>query len=190
MDSLEEIDVYIPIQNLESSAIVISAPVSIYPMKLPVAILSYKTPIYTIPRLKIFTKNLVVQTWDPIKFRLELADNDNFKELIDLQETIISSIHQHPEWSGCNNINIEEVRTKFQPIICKNLLTLYINLNSLDKILIYSTNDIKKGVSHDSFQQGQQIRVALNFQGLLFLKNSHGNLFYRLQHQISTIYIL
>jgi len=190
MDSPGEIEVYIPIQTLDPKAVVISSPVSIYPMKLPVASLSYKTPIYTIPRLNIFTKGLTVHSWDPAKFRLELTDNDGFAALIELQETLIAFIAQHPEWSGCNKLSVEEVRIKFQPIISKNLLTLYINLNSSDKITIHSKDSSKKGVSHESFHQGQQIRVALNFQGLLFLKNSQGSLFYRLQHQIMAMYVL
>ena len=188
MESPRIIEVYIPIQNLDTTSIVVVPPVSIYPMKLPVALISYKTPIYTIPRLSIFTKIVSVHSWDPNKFRLELTDNEGFTILNELQEILIHKIVEHPEWSGSNKLTVEEIRTKFQPTILKNLLILYLHSNSVNKIILHSS-DSKKPVTHDSFHQGQLLRVAIRFQGLLFLKNAQGNLFYRLQHQVSAIYI-
>ena len=182
------IEVYIPIQNVDTTAIVVTSPVSIYPMKLPIALISYKTPIYTIPRLSIFTKKISVHSWDPIKFRLELTDNEDFTILNELQEILIHKIVQYPEWSGSNKLTVDEVRSKFQPNILKNLLILYLHSNPVDKIILHSTKS-KKPVTHDSFYQGQLLRVAIRFQGLLFLKNAQGNLFYRLQHQVSAIYV-
>ena len=182
-------DVYIPLQNLDPSSVYLCSPTSIYPMKLPISMLSYKTPTYNLSRLNIFTGLLTVQSWDPAKFRLELSDKDNFKTLQGLQAVLIDKIIQNPEWSGSNKLNLEDVNNKFQPIVSKNLLTLYINLSSADKIMFHSKNGSKSGVSHDCFHQGQQLRIAFNFQGLLFLKNSHGNLFYRLQHQILAVYL-
>ena len=188
MESPGIIEVYIPIQNLDTTAVVLTSPVSIYPMKLPVALISYKTPIFTIPRLSIFTKKVSVHSWDPIKFRLELTDNESFRLLNELQEILIHKIVEHPEWSGSNKLTVDEVRSKFQPTILKNLLILYLHSNSADKIILHSTES-KKPVTHDSFHEGQLLRVAIQFQGLLFLKNAQGNLFYRLQHQISAIYV-
>jgi hypothetical protein len=188
MDSQELMEAFIPMENLDITAINILSPVSIYPMKLPIATLSYKTPEYSISRLNIFTEVLTVHSWDPIKFRIELVDKNNFKILQELQNLLINKICQNPEWSGSDKLNIEDINNRFQPIISKNILTMYINLNYTNKILFHSKTSCKKGVSHNSFHQGQQIRIAFNFQGLLFLKNSQGNLFYRLQHQIVTVY--
>jgi len=158
-------------------------------MKLPISALSYKTATYNLSRLNIFTGLVSVQSWDPVKFRLELSDKNNFNTLQALQAVLINKIVLNPEWSGSNKLTIEDVNTKFQHIISKNLLTLYINMASADKIVLQSKNGSKSGVTHDSFHQGQQLRIAFNFQGLLFLKNSQGNLFYRLQHQIVAVYL-
>lgn len=158
-------------------------------MKLPISVLSYKTPTYNLSKLNIFSGLLTVQSWDPVKFRLELCDKNNFNTLQALQAVLINKITENPEWSGSNKLTVEDINNKFQPIVSKNLLTLYINLNSSDKITLYSKNGSKSGVTHDSFHQGQQLRIAFNFQGLLFLKNSQGNLFYRLQHQIVAVYL-
>jgi len=188
MESPGQIEVYIPIKTLDIKGLVVSSPVSIYPMKLPIAILSYKTPIYTIPKLSIFTDILTVHSWDPVKFRLELTIEEGFKTMTELQETLITTISQHPEWSGANKISLEEVRGRFQPLISKNILTLYLHSNTAEKVIIQSSNS-KKSVTHDSFHQGQKVRVAIRFQGLIFLKNAQGNLFYRLQHQVSSVYL-
>ena len=188
MESPGQIEVYIPIKLLDTNALVVSSPVSIYPMKLPIAILSYKTPIYTMPKLSIFTDTLTVHSWDPVKFRLELTNDDSLKIMTELQETLIMIISQHPEWSGVNKISLEEVRGRFQPLISKNIMTLYLHSNTAEKVNIYSLNS-KKPVTHDSFHQGQKVRVAIRFQGLIFLKNAQGNLFYRLQHQVSSVYL-
>jgi hypothetical protein len=182
-------DVYIPLQKLDPEAIHICPPTSIYPMKLPISALSYKTPAYNLSRLNIFTGLLTVQSWDPTKFRLELSDKNNFITLQTLQAVLINKIVLNPEWSGSNKLTVEDIINKFQHIISKNLLTLYINIASADKIMLHSKNGSKAGVTHDSFHQGQQLRIAFNFQGLLFLKNSQGNLFYRLQHQIVAVYL-
>jgi hypothetical protein len=188
MDSPGQMDVYIPIQTLNLKQIEVHTPLSIYPMKLPVAVLSYKTPIYNMPKLSIFTTILTIQAWDHVKFRLELSDEGCFLPLLDLQDTLIQTIMKHPEWSGTNKLTLEEVRSRFQPIISKNLLTHYLHSNTSNKLLIYSAGS-KKPVAHDSFHVGQKIRVAIRFQGLLFLKNTQGNLFYRLQHQVSAVYL-
>ena len=188
MDSPGQMEVYIPIQNLQLKYMQIHTPLSIYPMKLPVAMISYKTPIYTIPKLSIFTTILTVQAWDPVKFRLELSDEGGFLPLLELQDTLIHSILKQPEWTGSSKLTLEEVRGRFQPIIVKNLLTLYLHSNTNHKLFMYSPNS-KKPVSHDSFHVGQKVRVAIRFKGLFFLKNAQGNLFYRLQHQVSAVYV-
>ena len=120
---------------------------------------------------------------------IELSDPDNFGPLYELQESIIKKLSENPEWSNSSKITLDEVKGRFQPIISKGLLVLYINSNNSDKINIYNKNSSKKGVPDNLFYQGQKLRVALQFQGIFFLKNSQGKLFYRLQHQILSIFL-
>jgi len=188
MESPGYTEAFIPLDRLNVKYIHIDPPLSIYPIRVPVSNISYKHELFTIPKLSIFTKIVNVVSWDPEKYRLELSSSDDFSKLQDLQEVIIKNISEHPEWSSCGKLTIDEVRGRFQPIIFKNMLSLYINSNNSDKINIYSVNSSKKGVTDNLFYQGQQLRVALRFQGIFFLKNSQGKLFYRVQHQIISIY--
>jgi len=189
MESPGNTEVFIPLDRLDIKYIDIHSPLSSYPIRVPVSNISYSNSLYTIPRLSIFTKLVNVASWDPEKFRLELSDADNFSRLQELQETIIKKISENPEWSNCSKISLDEVRARFQPVITKGLLPLYINSNNSDKIIVYSKNTSKKGVTDNLFYQGQQLRISLRFQGIFFLKNSQGKLFYRLQHQITSIFL-
>lgn len=188
MESPGLMEVYIPIKNFNPNTVIISPPLSIYPMKLPVSNLSYSSPVYNIPKLSIFTNILKVHSWDPVKLRLELISDDNFRRINELQEIIINTIVQHPEWSGSDSLTYDDVCSKFQPTICNNLLILYLHSKSADKPIINSISSIKS-VSSDSFHEGQLLRAAIVFKGLLFLKNTQGKLFYRLQHQVASIYL-
>lgn len=189
MESSGNTETFIPLDNLDVNYIDIHDPLSSYPIRVPVASISYTNSLYTIPRLSIFTKLVNVVAWDSEKFRLDLSDAENFGPLQEFQECIIKKISENPEWSNCSKISVDEVRTRFQPIISKGLLSLYINSNNSDKINIYNNKTSRKGVSDNLFYQGQQLRIALRFQGIFFMKNSQGKLFYRLQHQIISIFM-
>jgi hypothetical protein len=189
MESPGTTEIFIPLEKMDCNYIDVHVPIPIYPIRVPVANISYKNTLYTLPRLSIFTKLVNVVSWDSEKFRLELSDAENFGKLQELQESIIKRISENPEWSNCSKISIDEVRVRFQPIITKGLLSLYINSNNSDKINVYTNKTSKKGVSDNLFYQGQQLRIALRFQGIFFMKNSQGKLFYRLQHQINSIFL-
>jgi len=191
MESSGIAEVFLPLQIMNISSIYLHPPVSVYPVRIPTVHISYKNSIFTVPKLAIFTPFLSVKTWDAKKGILELYDScgDSFSKLQALHESILKTLVSHPSWSSVPNITYEEIKAKFQPLIVNKVLTLYLNNQDSDGITVYSKDSCTKGMLDTSLQPKQRIRVALRFQGVVFLKNNNSSLFYRLQHQVSSIYI-
>jgi len=190
MGSLGYAEVFLPLEKLEVDKITIHPPISPYPVRIPISHLSYticSQGFATMPKLSILTPFLKIHSWDPLKGRLELIADDVSLILQSLQEALIQKIIKNPAWSSLTNHTYAEVKGRLQPIILNNILPLYLNNQGPEGITINNENTINYNLNN-CLQQGQQIRVALKFQGLIFLKNSNGGLFYRLQHQVTRIY--
>jgi aspartate carbamoyltransferase regulatory subunit len=183
-------EVFLPLQTMNISSICLHPPVSVYPVRIPTVHISYKNSIFTLPNLAIFTPFLIVKSWDAIKGRLELCDGggDSFTKLQALHESILKILVLNPSWSSVSAISYTELKSKFQPLIANKVLRLYLTNQDLDGITVYSKDSVVKGVSDKSFQPKQQLRIALRLQGIVLLKNSNSSLFYRLQHQVASIY--
>jgi hypothetical protein len=187
MESIAE--VFLPLQTMNIKNIVVNPPISVYPIRTPIATILYKDPMFTLQKISILTPFLTIHSWDPKKGRLELSDSSEGLSLLKLQafyECLLKSLIAHPEWSGVPKITVDELKMRFQPIVANKLITLYIN-DQHDGLYSYSKKWVK-GVTDDLLQPGQQVRIALRFQGLMFLKNDSPVTFYRLQHQITKLY--
>jgi hypothetical protein len=179
-------EVFIPLENLQLENIRIHPPTSPYPIRIPTSILSYTTT-FTMPKLSVLTPFLKVHSWDFSKGRLELVVGDMSHIVLNLQELLIQKIVKNPAWSSLASHSYDEVKGRFQPIVTNGIIPLYLNNQGPEGISVH-TGDTVKYISESALQHGQQVRVALRFQGLVFLKNTNGGLFYRLQHQVTRIY--
>ena len=179
-------ELFIPLENLDIDNMTIHPPTSIYPIRIPVSILSYTTT-FIMPKLCILTPFLKIHSWDATNGRLELVAGEMTSIINSLQETLIQKLVKNPNWSSLTSHTYEDVKGRFQPLVINNNIVLYTTIQCPDTIIIYNDTGIHH-ISENSFQKGQYARVALRFQGLVFLKNMNGGLFYRLQHQISRIY--
>ena len=182
-------EVFLPLQTMNIKNIVVNPPISGYQNRIPISIITYKNPMFTLPKVSILTQLLTIHSWDPKKGRLELIDSPEGLALLKLQalyEHILKTLCINPEWSNLNKINPEEIKSYFQPIVSNKIITFYIN-DQQEKIYSYS-NKWTKGVTDKLLQPGQQVRIAIRFQGLMYLRNNSPITFYRLQHQIAKIY--
>ena len=178
-------EVFIPLENLQLENIRIHPPTSPYPIRIPTSILSYSS-CFTMPKLSVLTPYLKIHSWDSSKGRLELIAGDMSQVLLNLQELLLQKIIKNPAWSSLMSHSYEEVKGRFQPILTNGIIPMYLNNQGPEGISLHTGDSVKYTL--ESLQSGQQVRVALRFQGLVFLKNSNGGLFYRLQHQVTRIY--
>jgi hypothetical protein len=190
------LEIFIPLQNLDINNVHIHPPTSTYPLRIPTSLLSYSNSLCTIPKISVLTDSFFVHNWDPIKGKLELVEPKqvhSFKNIIALQELVIQKLIENPSWSSFTKYNNEDIQARFQYPIYNNIFTLFLNNKGPEGIFIHSADGSKKltltsTVPEKLFHQGQRLRIALRFQGLVFLKNTNSKLFYRLQHQIAHIY--
>ena len=186
MESSGYAEVFLPLEDLDVKNIVIHPPTSSYPIRIPLSIVSY-TSTFTMPKLSILTPFLKVHSWDASKGRLEVVATEVLPVIRSLEETILQKLVKNPNWSSLTSHTYEEVKGRFQPLIINSILRFYTNNQDSEGITVYNNTIIEK-LSETTFHPGQYVRIALRFQGLVFLKNCNGGLFYRLQHQITRIY--
>ena len=184
-------EVFIPLEELNINDITIHPPTSAYPIRIPTALISYTNTIYSLPKLSVFTPFFTIYSWNHLKGRLELEGC--LSKFNDFFDYIVKTLIKNPEWCSQPKITYDDIKNKLQPFIINKRLVLYINTQKTEETVIYvkEKNIIqrKTDVSNDLFHPGQQVRIALRFQGIVFLKNSNGNLNFRIQHQVASVYI-
>jgi hypothetical protein len=197
-------EMFLPLQALEMGKIQIEEPkaskgpgVPQYAADRPIAALSYRSTIFTMPCLSILTTFLKVHNWDSITGRLDLEtdiDSLTANKYNALQETIFNFLQNNPQWFINTGIKkFEELKSNFQPIISGNIISIYLHGHNPERkqtgrVWIWRTGTWQKGASVSSFKKGQQIRVAIRFQGICFLPTNNGKTRFRLQHQIVAIF--
>ena len=185
-------EVFIPLEGLNIDDIIIHPPTSAYPIRIPTALISYKNSLYELPKLSIFTPLMTIHSWDSIKGRLEM--DGVFSKFNELYEMILKTLVKNPKWSSSVKTSYDEIKSKLQSFIINKRLVLYINTQKNDETILYTKkeNILQRtyDITNDSFHSGQQVRIALRFQGIVFLKNSSANINYRIQHQVASVYSL
>jgi len=195
-------ELFIPLQAIEVQSIQIEEPkkpmgpgVPLYAADRPIAALSYAHPNFHMPILNILTPFLKIHSWDSSCGRLELevdASSQLATKCSGIQEHILTLLASNPQWLPASTRTNEELRANFQTILQGQLLTIYLHgpnpeQRQTGRVWIWSDSGWQKGASSTSFKKGQQIRVALRFQGICFLQTSLKKMRYRIQHQIISI---
>lgn len=195
---------FLPLQALEVGSIVLHEPrfsyngSTSYSQDRLLASLSYKTNFFTLPILSILTPLLKVNFWDSSTGRLDLElepESITAIKIEALQESLIKLLLNKPQWLMLGGTKTkEEIQNLFQPILTGNILTIYLHgpnpeKKNMSRVWVWKSDTWQKGVSSSTFKKGQQVRIALRFQGICFLPMQGGKTRYRLQHQTVAVYL-
>jgi hypothetical protein len=195
-------EMFLPLQALDIASVTIDEPkkssgpgVPAYAQERPLAALSYKSDMFTMPILSILTSFLKVYAWDSKTGRLDLEidpASPSAMKLSLLQDTIVGLLIKHPQWLRVQGITKDDLKTCFQHILNGSILTIYLHGPNQDTKPVgrvwVCNKGWQKGASASSFQKGQLIRVALRLQGVCFLQSPNAKTRLRVQHQTVTIF--
>ncbi len=199
-------EMMLPIQHLQYEKIKIENPQTVqgfgatqYGVERPLSRLSYDTGQFKMPTLDIFTPFLTVSQWDSSSGRLDLELNllnPLHQRIVNLQNHILGLLLRNQQlWMGTTHHTRETILALFQPLITKNILTIYLHgpnpeQRQCGRVWIWNNFVWNKGASQHTFKKGEQIRVGLRLQGLFFLGNPYGNVNcrFRLQHQTVVVF--
>lgn len=209
-DDFGKTEIFLPFQALETSHICINEPYTFRTLTIhyqghqsqqneqpkTIALLSYKTPIFTLPSLNILTQFCRVAAWDSTTGRLDLDIDPASKtaaKCLALQDFITSTLRQKSSWLPANQRRPEDISANFQKLLYNGIMTVYLHGSNPEKKVMgrawqYVKGEWERGVGPGSFKKGQQVRVALRFQGLCFITLPNGVVRYRLQHQTVCVY--
>jgi hypothetical protein len=208
-DEYRKAEMFLPFQALEPSNICINEPYSFKTSHTAhsnesnqgeqtktIALLSYKTSVFTLPSLNILTQFCRVSAWDSATGRLDLEIDPTSitaSKCIALQDFITTTLKAKPSWLPVGQRKPDDISANFQKLLYNGILTVYLHGANPEKKVMgrawqYMKGIWERGVGPGSFKKGQQIRVALRFQGLCFITLVNGVVRYRLQHQTVCIY--
>lgn len=202
------IEAFLPLQALEIGCIEIQEPklvssphlsTAVYSTERPIACLSYKTETFRMPCLSILTPFCKVKNWDSMTGKLDLeVEEDSLTSIkfAALQQQIFSLLEENPQWFSFSGAKLkQDLMNNVQQLFQENILTVYLHGINLEKkqmgrAWIWKKNAWQKGVISSTFQKGQEIRLALRFQGISFLHNRDTyKIKYRIQHQVVAAYL-
>jgi hypothetical protein len=202
------IEGFLPLQALEIGCIEIQEPklvssphlsTTVYSTERPIACLSYKTNIFKMPCLSILTPFCKVRSWDSLTGKLDLeVEEDSLTsiKLAALQQQIFSLLEENPQWFSLSGAKLkQDLMNNVQQLFQENILTVYLHginpeKKQMGRAWIWKKNAWQKGVLSSTFQKGQEVRLALRFQGISFLHNRDTyKIKYRIQHQVVAAYL-
>lgn len=202
------IEAFLPLQALEIGGIQIQEPkvisshhlsTSVYSTERPLACLSYKTDTFRMPCLAILTPFCKVKSWDSSVGKLELEieeDSQTSIKFAALQQQVFSLLEENPQWFSLSGAKLkQDLMNNVQQLFQENILTIYLHginpeKKQMGRAWIWKQNAWQKGVLPSTFQKGQEVRLALRFQGISFLHNKDNyRIKYRIQHQIVAAYL-
>jgi hypothetical protein len=208
-DEYRKAEIFLPFQALETSNICINEPYSFKTSQTnqesqnggsnqtkTIALLSYKTSVFTLPSLNILTQFCRVSAWDSASGRLDLEidhTSQTASKCLALQDFITTTLKLNPLWLPAGQRRPDDISANFQKLLYNGILTVYLHganpeKKSMGRAWQYNKGIWERGVGPGSFKKGQQIRVALRFQGLCFITLANGVVRYRLQHQTVCVY--
>jgi hypothetical protein len=201
------IEAFLPLQALEIGCIQIQEPkviptshisTTMYSAERPLAGLSYKSDTFRMPCLAILTPFCKVKSWDCVIGKLELeVEEDSLTSIkfAALQQQIFSLLEENPQWFALSGAKLkQDLMNNVQQLFHDNILTVYLHgINPEKKLMgrawIWKNNVWQKGVMASTFQKGQQVRLAMRFQGISFLHSKDNyKTKYRIQHQVVAVY--
>jgi hypothetical protein len=196
-------EIFLPIQAFTISNIQTQEPkkhsgigVPAYVANRHLAQMSYHTSLLHLPCVAVFTPFCKVAAWDSTTGRLDLEIDDQpsmITKLNALQEMIQDMLLKQSKWLPSHQRTRAAIEQTFHKLLRGTMFTVYVHGSNPEgkqtgRVWMWKTGVWQKGVSQASFRKGQQIRLAIRFQGICFLPSSNGgDVYTRLQHQVISI---
>ena len=159
--------------------------------------LSYETPLFRLPTLTVLTPFMKVHSWDSSTGRIEFELEESsiaYRQIIAFEQRIIQLLLENTKWLEYTTHDIEaHVYQNLQYSIHGNILTLYLHgqntsTKPMGRVWGWKQDTWTKGATQASFKKGQELRVAIRFQGICFFPNAPAKSKYRIQHQTIAVY--
>jgi hypothetical protein len=182
-------ELFLPIQSINTDSIQIQTPKYSHANR-PLSEFQYSTDDFSLTNLPILTTFLKVHSWDSSTGRLELeTDAITASKIITIQKRILTIVSSHPSWASRHTT----VQQDFQYMYHNGIFTVYLHGANPDqahtgRVWIWSASQWKKGVGATTLRKGQQIRLAIRFQGICTIQAEGSRIRYRIQHQTVAIY--
>jgi hypothetical protein len=157
----------------------------------------YTVSVFKFHNLSILTPFMKVHAWDSSTGRLSFELEKNsiaYKKFIEFEQKIIKLLLNHISWLGHTPDNIHEhIQKTLQYTLVDNILTIYlhgqnISTKPMGRVWGWNKGMWIKGATQESFKKGQELRVAVRFQGICFFPNAPTKSRYRIQHQTIGVY--
>jgi hypothetical protein len=199
------IEMVLPLEHLDVSCVELEPPKRLRSIEsdmryerviLP---LSYKTSVFKMPNLAVLTPFMKVHSWDSSTGRLDFdldPESCTYTKFIEFEQAIIKLLLQHPEWLDYKTDNLQShIERHLQYSITDTILTLYLHgqntsTKPMGRLWGWKQGTWTKGATQATFKKGQQLRVAVRFQGICFFPNAPTKSKYRMQHQTIAVYFM
>lgn len=183
---------FLPLSSIQTDAIQIHTPRPLHGSIRGRSIIEfgYQTNEFSLYNLPILTPFLRIHSWDSTTGRLELeTDPSTSTKIVAIQKHLVTMLGSRKEWvSDPTNIQHD-----FQYMIHNSILTVYLhgsnpNQSHTGHVWVWSGSQWKQGVGPTSIRNGQMIRLAIRFQGIVSLPSDGTRTRYRIQHQTVALY--
>jgi hypothetical protein len=197
------IEMVLPIEQLNLGCIQLEAPKRLRSAETDVRYerlilpLAYETPLYRLPCLAVLTPFMKVHSWDSSTGRLEFElerDSLVYRYITAFEQKLIHLLVENSKWLGYSTHDIQShVQQNLQYAIHDCIFTVYlhgqnVSTKPMGRVWGWKQGLWAKGATPSSFKKGQQLRVALRFQGICFFPNAPAKSKYRIQHQTIAVY--
>ena len=159
--------------------------------------LSYETPLFKMPCFAVLTPFMKVHAWDSSTGRLEFeldSESTAYMQIVGFEHHLISLLFKHASWLDYKGGDLQEhIERSMQYSIVGNIFTIYLHGQNttnkpMGRVWGWKQGAWVKGASQGTFKKGQQLRVAIRFQGICFFPNAPAKSKYRIQHQTIAVY--
>jgi hypothetical protein len=159
--------------------------------------LSYETVGFKMPCFAILTPFMKVHAWDSASGRLEFElehDSLPYIKIKEFENHIRKLLLEHKSWLEYKGPDIEDhIERSLQYSIAGSILTIYLHGQNLThkpmgRVWGWKQGAWVKGAAPTSFKKGQQLRIAIRFQGICFFPYAPAKSKYRIQHQTIAVY--
>ena len=196
-------EMFLPLEQMEMDHIKLEAPKRLHSAETDIRYerrilpLSYEAPLFRLPCLAVITPFMKVHSWDSSTGRLEFEIDEGsivHRQITAFEQRIIQLLLENTIWLEYTPSNIQtHILQNLQYAIHDSILTLYlhgqnISTKPMGRVWGWKQGAWTKGATQASFKTGQQLRVAIRFQGICFFPNSPAKSKYRIQHQTVAVY--
>jgi hypothetical protein len=159
--------------------------------------LSYEAPSFKMPCFAVLTPFMKVHAWDSTSGRLEFElehESVAYTHIKRFENHIIALLLDHASWLEYRGGELQDhIERSMQYSIVGNIFTIYLHGQNLSnkpmgRVWGWKQGAWIKGAAPTTFKKGQQLRVAIRFQGICFFPNAPAKSKYRIQHQTIAVY--